>query len=125
MPGERDLETLWKNLRPVLADGEFVFCTHSEAVGDPLCIFREREGFTLILRRDEAERLGIPFTFPCRMMTLEVHSSLEAVGLLARITTLLAAEEISVNAVSAYYHDHLFVPVDRADDAMRILSGKY
>jgi hypothetical protein len=28
---------------------------------------------------------------------------------------------ISVNPVSGFYHDHLFVPVDRAEEAMRLL----
>jgi hypothetical protein len=122
MPGERDLEVLLRSLQPVLQEGEFVFSTHHEVAGDPVCVVREREGLTLILRRGEAERLGIPFTFPCRWITLQVHSSLEAVGLLARITAALAAKGISVNAVSGYYHDHLFVPVDRADEAMAMLN---
>src|SRR5690348_17097111 len=99
MPGERDLDRLLRSLRPVLDKDEFVFCTHHELAGEPVCIVREREGLTLILRRAEAERLGIAFTFPCRMITLEVHSSLEAVGLMARITSVLAAEGISVNPV--------------------------
>jgi hypothetical protein len=42
---------------------------------------------------------------------------------MAAITTCLAKENISVNPVSAFYHDHLFVPEDRADDAMRLLRG--
>ena len=50
-----------------------------------------------------------------------MHSSLEAVGFLARITTKLAAHGISVNAVSAFYHDHLFVPTARADEALTLL----
>lgn len=56
------------------------------------------------------------------MITLTVHSSLEAVGFLAVITRHLAQHSISVNAVSAYHHDHLFVPVHRADEAMRLLG---
>ncbi|TIM21889.1 MAG: ACT domain-containing protein, partial [Mesorhizobium sp.] len=53
--------------------------------------------------------------------TLNIHSSLEAVGFLAAITTRLAAAEIGVNPVSAFYHDHLFVPVDRAEEAIDVL----
>jgi hypothetical protein len=56
------------------------------------------------------------------MITLTVQSSLEAVGFLAAITTKLATHGISVNAISAYYHDHLFVPADKAEIAMRLLQ---
>jgi uncharacterized protein len=44
------------------------------------------------------------------------------VGFLAAITARLATAGISVNAVSAFHHDHLFVPADRADDAMVLLQ---
>jgi hypothetical protein len=43
------------------------------------------------------------------MITLTVHSDLEAVGLLAKVSNKLAQEGISINVVSAYYHDHIFV----------------
>jgi len=43
------------------------------------------------------------------------------VGFLAAITTMLAAKDISVNAVSAYFHDHIFVPYERREDAMECL----
>jgi hypothetical protein len=56
------------------------------------------------------------------MITLEVHSSLEAVGFLAAIATRLAAAGIGVNPVAGYFHDHLFVPEARAEEAMRLLD---
>ncbi len=105
MPGQTNLEDLLRDVDPVLDAEEFVFASVPETTGHPVCVFREREGVTLVLSRAEAERLGVPFTFPCRMITLNVHSSLEAVGLLAAVTAALAARGISVNAVSAYYHE--------------------
>ena len=121
MPGQTNLEELLRDLNPVLDTDEFVFCSVPEIAGHPVCVFHEREGITLVLRRAEAERLGLAFAFPCRMITLNVHSSLEAVGLLAAITAALAARGISVNAVSAYYHDHLFVPAGRAEEALEAI----
>jgi len=50
-----------------------------------------------------------------------VHSALDAVGFLAAVTTRLAEAGISVNAVSAFHHDHLFVPEHRADEALQLL----
>ena len=56
------------------------------------------------------------------MITLEAHSSLEAVGFLARITTELAKHQMGVNPVSGFYHDHLFVPDGREQDALSVLE---
>ena len=39
-----------------------------------------------MLPKTDAERIGIDYAFPSRMITLTVHSSLYAVGLLAAVT---------------------------------------
>ena len=56
------------------------------------------------------------------MITLTIHSDLSAVGFLARITDKLAKAGISVNVCSGYYHDHLFVPIEKANNAIDILK---
>ncbi|MBY0422594.1 MAG: ACT domain-containing protein, partial [Parvularculaceae bacterium] len=89
----------------------------------PLLVFQEQEGTTLVLDEAEAARARFSILFRARLITLEVQSSLEAVGFLAALLPPLAAAGISVNSVSAAFHDHLFVPVDRADDALRILEA--
>ncbi len=126
MSAEDDLKTLLREMKPELQDGTFVFCSIPRgntlpAAIEPLLIFGEREGTTVVIRRGEAERLGLPYEFPSRLITLTVHSSLDAVGFLAAITARLAEAGISVNPVSAYYHDHLFVPEHRAAKALRLL----
>ena len=128
MAGERDLAALLRDMKPEMHDGIFVFCTIAEDAKLPAGIrpwltFREAEGITLVIRQEEAERLGLAHQFASRLITLTVHSSLEAVGFLAAITARLAKAGISVNAVSAFYHDHLFVPEDRADEALRLLTN--
>jgi uncharacterized protein len=128
MAGERDLAALLRDMKPEMHEGIFVFCTIAEdaklaASITPLLTFREAEGTTLVIRQDEAERIGLPCQFPSRLITLTVHSSLDAVGFLAAITARLAAAGISVNAVSAFYHDHLFVPDHRADEALALLQN--
>ena len=127
MVGERDLQVLLENMRPEMRPGIFVFCTIRAdetipAALDPLVTFREHEGTTLVISRAEAEAAGLRATFASRLITLTVHSALDAVGFLAAITARLAEAGISVNAVSAFHHDHLFVPVDRADEAMALLQ---
>ncbi len=128
MSGETNLKTLIRSMRPELDGGTFVFVTLKPADEVPPSItpklaFREAEGLTLVVERDEAEQAGLTGIFPCRMITLSVHSSLEAVGFLAVVMTGLAAAGISVNAVSAFYHDHLFVPPERAAEALSVLQS--
>lgn len=127
MTGETNLEALIKSMEPVLQPGVYVFATvdPSMAISSlaPRMIFEEDEGKTLILLRETAEKNGIAAEFPCRMITLNVHSALDAVGFLAKITNALAGLGMGVNPVSAFYHDHLFIPEDRADDAMLALKA--
>ena len=127
MASERALDALLRHMKPELCPGSFVFCTippndSIPATVSPLLTFREQEGTTLVILREEAEAAGLRYAFASRLITLTAHSSLDAVGFLAAITARLAAAGISVNAVSAFHHDHLFVPADRADEAMAVLQ---
>ena len=135
MSGETNLNTLLQSMQPLLHPEEYVFCTLGDKPGGmaslrdfsdshltPVCIFRESEGITLILSRQQADAAALAYTALFSMITLDVHSSLEAVGFLAAITSKLAEHNISVNPVSAYYHDRLFVPVDRAEEAISLLE---
>jgi hypothetical protein len=122
----RDLASLIRSMRPALRPEIFVFTSLPDetvpAAIKPVMIFREAEGLTAIVTREEAAAARLAAAFPCRMITLNVHSALEAVGFLAAVGTLLADAGIAVNPVSAFHHDHLFVPLDRAEEALRILK---
>lgn len=128
MAGETDLQKLLRSMQPELQPGLYVFATLPAKTPipvdlEPVMVFREREGKTLILSESNAASAKLETAFPSRMITLNIHSSLEAVGFLAAITARLAAAGMGVNPVSAFYHDHLFVPADRADEAMEILKA--
>ncbi|WJS00272.1 ACT domain-containing protein [Roseibium aggregatum] len=132
MTGETDLATLISQMRPMLDPEPYVFCTFASksmtdlAEYDPIGLFAETEGLTAILPVERARELGLAEAEWFRRITLTVHSSLEAVGLTASISAALAAEGISANVVAAYFHDHVFVPEERADDslaALRKLAG--
>ncbi len=127
MGGETNLRALLRAMKPELLPREFVFATRAADEPaprnlHPILQFEEAEGTTLIVPRDEAEQAAIAHCFPCRMITLDVQSSLDAIGFLAAVTAALAAAGIAVNPVSAFNHDHLFVPVDRAEEALRVLQ---
>ncbi|RVB73958.1 MULTISPECIES: ACT domain-containing protein [unclassified Mesorhizobium] len=126
MAGETDLKKLLATMAPELRPGIHVFAKLPPDAPmpdslEPVMLFREREGTTVIALEAKAKAAGLETVFRCRMVTLNIHSSLEAVGFLAAITTRLAAAEIGVNPVSAFYQDHLFVPVDRAEEAIDVL----
>ncbi len=125
MTGETDLQTLLKEMKPKLNNGEFVYCTidsRSRAAElNPLCLFQEEEGVTVILPREDADKAGLSYPTICAWITLTVHSALEAVGLTAAVSHALTDANISCNVVAAFYHDHIFVPVKDAEQAMQVL----
>lgn len=129
MTGETDLDTLLASLAPQLMDGDYVFCTvRGAAYGDfaqlsPVASFREAEGLTLLLAREKADQAGLPYESIFKGITLTVHSSLDAIGLTAAVSSKLADKGISANVIAAYYHDHIFVPAGRADDALSALKA--
>jgi uncharacterized protein len=83
----------------------------------------EREGLTLVLPRAQAEAHGLAYDYVAAWITLHVHSSLAAVGLTASFSAALAQAGVSCNVIAGYYHDHLFVPVERAERALSTLRA--
>ncbi|HEY9075925.1 MAG TPA: ACT domain-containing protein [Anaerolineaceae bacterium] len=128
MTGERNLERLMEHMEPELQTGVYVFCTFSTLREEipAICWFCEKEGWTAIVQKEMAERLGLleegGAAFESAWITLKVHSDLQAVGFLAAISQALAAEGIPCNVVSGYYHDHLFVPVEKSQAVLEILA---
>ena len=127
MSGERDLSRLLAGMQPELNSGTYVFCTlaggqcSEYAHLEPLASYREAEGLSLVVRREKADQAGLSYDGLFRCITLTVHSSLEAVGLTAAVAGALAEQGISANVIAAYYHDHFFVPSERAEEAMDVL----
>lgn len=108
----KDLSELMKNMNSELFGTEYVFVKVDADINmklNPKMIFREEEGVTLILERSQADSQNLKYDAVWNMITLRVNSDLEAVGFLVKICEALAKEKISVNAVSAFCHDHLFV----------------
>lgn len=82
----------------------------------------ENEGHTAVLPKSVAQEYGLDFEFECAWLTLTVHSSLEAVGLTAAFSKALGNAGISCNVLAGFYHDHLLVPVDSKDRALKTLD---
>ncbi len=119
------LSELLRTMDPELHEGVYVFASlplGSSVTGlDPLATFREREGTTVIVPEPEALRAELTVLFRAAWISLTVHSDLQAVGLTAAFATALAERGISCNVVAGAFHDHIFVPVERAQEALERL----
>lgn len=116
-----------KNLNPVLLEDEYVFCTFLSSIyGDhnklnPIASFIEKEGLTLVVKKEIAKFNNLEFKGTFKCISLNLISSLTSVGLTALISKALADNEISANIYAGYYHDHIFVPLEKANDAFKLL----
>jgi hypothetical protein len=128
MKRNRFLQDLIKQLSPKLDANTYVYCTVPHAkYGEleklkPIISIAELEGLTLVIPLEQARAEGLDYYRIFRRITLEGHSSLEALGLTSVVTSLLAERGITTNVVAGFYHDHIFVPSDRTDEAMEALK---
>jgi Uncharacterized protein conserved in bacteria len=106
-----NLAELLHSMHPVLNRGVYAFVSPpGGSVPDrvePIATFRESEGITLIVEERQASDARLPVLFRAAWITLTVHSDLQAVGLTAAVATTC--------------HDHLFVPVESASQAIAVL----
>jgi hypothetical protein len=127
MSGQTNLSVLLREMAPVLNPGEYVFVTLPDvslvARSDTLCEFKEVEGTTVVLEKSKADQLGLHYDYVAAWITLQVHSSLSAVGLTAAFSAELAKHEISCNVIAGYYHDHIFVDKAKAEKAVQVLRA--
>lgn len=122
-----ELSELIAHLSPVLLNDDYVFCS----VGPdraapclalpPLATFQENEGLSIIVTRAQADALDLEYESVHRCITLQVHSSLTAVGLTAAVSAVLANAGLSANVVAGYHHDHVFVPAESASMALDLI----
>lgn len=126
-PPVSDLGELLRTLEPVLNGGVYVYTqipSGRDAAGiDAVAMLREREGVTLVVREEEAVRHGLPVLFRAAWITLTVHSDLEAVGLTAAFARALSDAGIGCNVIAGAHHDHIFVPLDKAQHALAALRA--
>jgi hypothetical protein len=129
MSGISDLSLMLSALSACLDPREFVFCSVPDlrleqcSAFEPIATCQENEGLSIVVPRDIAEREGLAFEGVFRRISLDVHSSLEAVGLTAALSAALAERGISANIIAGFYHDHILVPAGRADEALAAVEA--
>lgn len=127
MAGETNLAQLIKGMVPKLNEGEYVFASVHNFGGinreDTICEFKEQEGVTIVLAREKADILKLPYDYVASWITLTIHSSLDAVGLTAAFSNELARHNISCNVIAGFYHDHIFVDKKDGTKAFDVLTA--
>lgn len=110
-----------------MSPADYVFCAlPGDSLADSVALnavamVRESEGISLVVERSIAERAGLRFEGPFRMISLTIRTRLDSVGLTARMAGALASHGISANVIAGYFHDHVLVPAERGEEALAIL----
>ena len=122
-PGEHDLQRMLASLDIEQRPGLFTFVSgdYPGLKARAQATIAETEGPTYIVTVDDAISVGAPVDFVGVWLTLSVWSSLTSVGLTAAFSGALAAAGVPCNVLAGYHHDHVVVPADQADEALRVL----
>nr|WSZ96680.1 ACT domain-containing protein [Streptomyces sp. NBC_00857] len=126
MSGEADLRKLLSGMSPELRPGRYVFTVAEAGIPPgltPVVTVAEQEGLTLVVRLEDADAAGLAYEYVAGWITLRVHSALDAVGLTAAVAQELAVAGLSCNVVAGFHHDHLFIPYERAAEAVTLLEA--
>lgn len=122
-----DLTEILRSMQPIINSGVYAYVLVPDGydVGElcPIVTVREREGLTAVLEESVAQRAGLEIVFRTAWITLNVHSDLQAVGLTAAFSTVLTEANISCNVVAGVFHDHMFVPLEQVDSAIKVLQA--
>ncbi|HET9098453.1 MAG TPA: ACT domain-containing protein [Candidatus Saccharimonadales bacterium] len=127
MPGLTDLRKTLQSLKVTCDDMQYGFASivdESLIERDKvLATFHENGRLAIIAPKDYLDSLGIENEGPYAKLTIDVHTSLELVGLTAVMATKLAEHGVSANVVAAFYHDHVFVQYELRRKAIELLEN--
>jgi len=127
--GETNLAKMLATLTVTVRPETYVLATlpHDAEVpqiGDGVAaVIAETEGPTVIATMSRAAHEHWPHDFIASWLTLDVHSSLGAVGLTASFSRQLGRAGIPCNVIAGFYHDHILVPVDKTDAAVEVIEA--
>jgi hypothetical protein len=126
MPGQTNLSEVLRSLQVSCDDIEYGFASVREEqinIDDKILgLFKESEGLTVIAPKEYFESKSIQYEGPYAKLTIEVHTSLELVGLTAVLAKKLAENKISANVIAGYFHDHIFVQYAVRQKAIKAIN---
>jgi hypothetical protein len=127
MSVETHLPSILAHLDVEARDGTYAVITRRAP--DPACDaaaaarIAEAEGITYVVPEAFARAQGDPPGFVAAWLSLRVHSALNAVGVTAAVSGVLAERGIACNVLAGFHHDHLLVPAARRDDALAAIRS--
>lgn len=128
MSGDVDLERMLAEMRVSIRNDTYCMVSlvapDAELRASAAAMITETEAVTLVITTEQAESRGLPYDFAAAWLTLEVHSSLHAVGLTAAVARMLTDDGIPCNVLAGFYHDHLLVPAGEGDRVKAILENQ-
>ncbi|MEM9606275.1 MAG: ACT domain-containing protein [Actinomycetota bacterium] len=121
----RALDQLLDGLTASRRAGAFtvVMLPEPPELDDAQAVVREDEGWTVVVTEEVARARGWDGDGRWAWLTLDVHSSLDAVGLTAAVSTALAEASVPCNVIAGAVHDHLLVPAVDADRAVAAIAA--
>ena len=127
MSGITDLQQTLQSIKVSCDDVAYGFASiQDDSIIDRdkvLATFQENGRLAIIAPQDYLNEKDIDNEGPYAKLTIDVHTSLELVGLTAVMATKLADNGISANVVAAFYHDHVFVQYEVREKAAELLES--
>ncbi len=124
MESHHSLDATLANLNAQV-EGTYVFATTDTVPAglEPFAVIREAEGLTLIVEAVEAARYGLDCSKKFARIQPAAVTELVSVGLTATIAQTIASRGIPCNVIAGFYHDHFFVPADKAQEVVGMLAN--
>ena len=121
-----NLSLLLQNISPKLHTGVYAYCVAPSDTDiselSAVVTVLEPEGLTVVVPEEQAIKYQLKALYRAAWITLTVYSDLKAVGLTASFSTALSEKGISCNVVAGAFHDHIFVPIEQAEQALAALQ---
>lgn len=126
---EVSLQDILQNLDPVMAPETYVYVGVSnqsllKVLGfDPVAFFKEPDGITLILKKEDADNNFLNYQTEYCHIILNAPFAMRCVGLTAIVSSALAKAGISIIPILSAYKRSLLVEKEDAHTALEILNA--
>lgn len=129
MSDKTSLQEVLQTLDPVLSPKSYVYVGIADqsllkVFGyDPFAFYRDAEGITLILRKEDADNNLLKYDGVFCKISFNVEFSSECAGLTAILSSALAKAGIGIKPIHTAFKGHVLVKQEDAHTALEILTA--